>query len=117
MLGYVQVFVGSQVSHRDFPRSTVSVALMTEFGCENGLAVPLAEKLLATGALSVDDVALRLGYAEATSFIAAFKGWTGTTPARYRRSVARPVAGRLNGPTGAQDSQLAGIMDLPTAIG
>ncbi|WP_407689455.1 AraC family transcriptional regulator [Mycobacterium sp. HUMS_1102779] len=48
----------------------------------------LAEELLATGALSVDDVALRLGYAEATSFIAAFKRWTGTTPARYQRKVA-----------------------------
>jgi AraC-like DNA-binding protein len=48
----------------------------------------LAEELLATGALSVEDIALRLGYAEATSFIAAFKRWTGTTPARYQRSVA-----------------------------
>jgi AraC-like DNA-binding protein len=48
----------------------------------------LAEEMLATGALAVDDVALRLGYAEATSFIAAFKRWTGTTPARYQRSVA-----------------------------
>ena len=48
----------------------------------------LAEELLATGALSVEDVAQRLGYAEATSFIAAFKRWTGTTPARYQRSVA-----------------------------
>jgi AraC-like DNA-binding protein len=48
----------------------------------------LAEELLATGALTVEDVALRLGYAEATSFIAAFKRWTGTTPARYQRSVA-----------------------------
>lgn len=55
----------------------------------------LAEELLATGALSVADVALRLGYAEAPSFIAAFKRWTGTTPARYQRSVsprARPLA-------------------------
>ena len=48
----------------------------------------LAEELLATGALSVEDVALRLGYAEATSFIVAFKRWTGTTPARHQRSVA-----------------------------
>jgi AraC-like DNA-binding protein len=48
----------------------------------------LAEELLATGALTVEDVALRLGYAEATSFIAAFKRWTGTTPARYQRSAA-----------------------------
>ena len=37
------------------------------------------------GALSVEDVALRLGYAEATPFIAAFRRWTGTTPARWQR--------------------------------
>jgi AraC-like DNA-binding protein len=48
----------------------------------------LAEELLATGALTVEDIALRLGYAESTSFIAAFKRWTGTTPARHQRSVA-----------------------------
>ena len=48
----------------------------------------LAEEMLATGALSVEDIAVRLGYAEATSFIAAFKRWTGTTPARHQRSVA-----------------------------
>lgn len=45
----------------------------------------LAERLLGTGALSVEDVALRLGYAEATSFIAAFRRWTGQTPARWQR--------------------------------
>lgn len=45
----------------------------------------LAEEMLDTGALSVDDVALRLGYAEASSFIYAFKRWTGTTPAAYAR--------------------------------
>ena len=56
----------------------------------------LAEELLATGALSVEDIALRLGYAEATSFIAAFKRWTGTTPARHQRSVA-PRARVLTG--------------------
>jgi AraC-like DNA-binding protein len=46
----------------------------------------LAEQMLATGALSVEDVAIRLGYAEATPFIAAFKRWTGVTPARWQRS-------------------------------
>lgn len=65
----------------------------------------LAEELLATGALSVEDVALRLGYAEATSFITAFKRWTGTTPARYQRTVA------------PRERHMAGIMDLPSAIG
>lgn len=47
----------------------------------------LAEELLATGALSVSDVAIRLGYAEATSFIYAFKRWKGVTPAAYARSA------------------------------
>lgn len=49
----------------------------------------LAEKLLGTGALSVSDVAIRLGYAEASSFIFAFKRWKGVTPAAYQRSGAR----------------------------
>jgi AraC-like DNA-binding protein len=46
----------------------------------------LAEELLVATPLSVDDVAIRLGYAEATPFIYAFKRWTGVTPAAYRRS-------------------------------
>lgn len=49
----------------------------------------LADELLATGALSVSDVAVRLGYAEATSFIHAFKRWKGTTPAVYVRTGSR----------------------------
>ncbi|MQA60271.1 MAG: helix-turn-helix domain-containing protein [Actinophytocola sp.] len=48
----------------------------------------LAEELLATGALSVSDVAIRLGYAEATSFIYAFKRWKGVTPTGYLRARA-----------------------------
>ncbi|GAA3542427.1 AraC family transcriptional regulator [Amycolatopsis ultiminotia] len=55
----------------------------------------LAEEMLNTGVLSVEDVALRLGYAEASSFIHAFKRWSGTTPASYvRRSVPRVPPGR-----------------------
>lgn len=45
----------------------------------------LAEELLDTGVLSVEDVAYRLGYAEASSFIYAFKRWTGMTPAAFAR--------------------------------
>ncbi|MCA1187015.1 MULTISPECIES: AraC family transcriptional regulator [unclassified Saccharopolyspora] len=45
----------------------------------------LAEGMLRDGALSVDDIAIRLGYAEAASFIHAFKRWTGTTPMSYAR--------------------------------
>src|ERR1700721_1753668 len=38
ILECVQVFAGLQVSHWNFPRNIASVALMTEIGCENGLA-------------------------------------------------------------------------------
>jgi AraC-like DNA-binding protein len=44
------------------------------------LRAALAERLLATGSLTVDEVALRLGYAEASSFIHAHKRWFGRTP-------------------------------------
>ncbi|GAB2883163.1 AraC family transcriptional regulator [Nocardioides pacificus] len=51
----------------------------------------LAEELLGTrgrgSALTVEDVAQRLGYAEASSFIHAFKRWTGTTPAGFQRAA------------------------------
>ena len=40
----------------------------------------LARELLGTGRLRVQDVAVRLGYAEASSFILAFRRWTGQTP-------------------------------------
>ncbi|TLF82548.1 AraC family transcriptional regulator [Nocardia cyriacigeorgica] len=49
----------------------------------------LAEEMLSTTPLSVSDVAIRLGYAEASTFIYAFKRWTGTTPAAYRRQHVR----------------------------
>lgn len=56
----------------------------------------LAEEMLRTGFLSVEDVAQRLGYAESSSFIHAFKRWRGETPAQYRRGgplTRRPGAG------------------------
>ncbi|NKY49367.1 AraC family transcriptional regulator [Nocardia vermiculata] len=45
----------------------------------------LAQEMLSGTPLTIDDIAIRLGYAEATPFIHAFKRWTGTTPAAYRR--------------------------------
>ncbi|MEU7765467.1 AraC family transcriptional regulator [Nocardia sp. NPDC049190] len=48
----------------------------------------LAEEMLTATPLSVSDVAIRLGYAEASTFIYAFKRWTGATPAAYRRERA-----------------------------
>jgi AraC-like DNA-binding protein len=50
----------------------------------------LARELLRGRAtLAVEDLAVRLGYAGATSFIHAFRRWTGTTPAAFSRAAVR----------------------------
>ncbi|WP_019813448.1 AraC family transcriptional regulator [Saccharomonospora saliphila] len=43
-----------------------------------------AEELLAGRALSVEQIAHRLGYAESSSFVRAFTRWTGVPPGRFR---------------------------------
>jgi AraC-like DNA-binding protein len=48
----------------------------------------LASELLATGVLTIDEVAGRLGYADASSFTRAYKRWTGTTPGAAARRFA-----------------------------
>ena len=55
-----------------------------------------AEELLSGGALSVENIADHLGYAEPTCFINAFRRWTGETPLVYRKAVHRamPVSER-----------------------
>ncbi|KAF0848135.1 AraC family transcriptional regulator [Nocardia caishijiensis] len=52
----------------------------------------LAEQMLSTGALSVHDVAIRLGYAESASFIHAFKRWKGLTPKQFQIASNTPSA-------------------------
>ena len=47
-----------------------------------------AEQLLATG-MTVDAIAERLGYTDASSFVAAFKRWKGVPPRRYREEQQR----------------------------
>jgi AraC-like DNA-binding protein len=49
----------------------------------------LAEQLLGQLRLSVEDVAARLGYAEASSFIFAFRRWKGMTPRRFVEQASR----------------------------
>lgn len=44
-----------------------------------------AQQLLRQTALSIEAIAAQLGYAESAAFIHAFKGWSGTTPAAYRK--------------------------------
>ncbi|WP_435592598.1 AraC family transcriptional regulator [Nocardia sp. bgisy118] len=46
----------------------------------------LAEELLSIGA-TVEDVAGRLGYSDASSFTHAFTRWTGVTPGRFARAA------------------------------
>lgn len=54
----------------------------------------LAEQMLRTGALSVHDVAIRLGYAESASFIRAFKHWKGLTPKQFQITANTVSAAR-----------------------
>ncbi|WP_024302447.1 AraC family transcriptional regulator [Pseudogulbenkiania sp. MAI-1] len=49
----------------------------------------LAEELLAERVLSVEQIAERLGYADPTSFINAFKRWNGVTPLSYRKKYKK----------------------------
>jgi len=44
-----------------------------------------AKMLLHSTHYSVEKIALKLGYADATSFIRAFKNWEGNTPTTYRK--------------------------------
>lgn len=51
----------------------------------------LAVHLMKHQDLSLSDIALMLGYSEQSTFQRAFKRWCGQTPARYRRSLSRPL--------------------------
>jgi AraC-like DNA-binding protein len=45
----------------------------------------LATELLATSAVTIDEIARRLGYSEAAAFSRAYKQWTGVAPSAARR--------------------------------
>lgn len=51
----------------------------------------LSEELLDHTDMTTEQVAARLGYAEAASFIRAFRRWKGCPPQEYRARGARPV--------------------------
>lgn len=52
----------------------------------------LAEGHLRDGALDLAEIALLLGYSEQSAFTRAFKGWTGESPAQWRkRRLSPPV--------------------------
>ncbi|WP_252273033.1 AraC family transcriptional regulator [Pseudomonas subflava] len=47
----------------------------------------LAGELLATGGLSLEEIAERLGYGEVSNFIHAFKRWKGVAPRQFQRTA------------------------------
>ena len=47
----------------------------------------LAEELLATGGLTLEEIAERLGYGEVSNFIHSFKRWKGVAPRRFQRGA------------------------------
>jgi AraC-like DNA-binding protein len=49
----------------------------------------LAEQLLAAKQMTVDEIAGRLGYADTSSFITAFKRWKGVPPRSYKSELMR----------------------------
>jgi AraC-like DNA-binding protein len=53
-----------------------------------GLRQQAAREYLQDPALSVDDVAVLLGYSEASTFHRAFRRWTGQSPGAWRQSRA-----------------------------
>ncbi|WP_347056929.1 AraC family transcriptional regulator [Blastococcus sp. HT6-30] len=52
----------------------------------------LAEELLLTAGLSVEQVAERLGYSEASSFVQAFRRWKGLSPGRWAQAARAGAA-------------------------
>jgi len=48
----------------------------------------LAEEYLRNTALSMDEIAARTGFSEASNFRKAFKKWTSEQPAEYRRRTS-----------------------------
>ncbi|MCW6537674.1 helix-turn-helix transcriptional regulator [Sphingomonas sp. MMSM24] len=50
----------------------------------------LALSLLNDRHLTIGDIATHVGFSDATAFRRAFKGWTGTSPHKYRLAI-KPV--------------------------
>lgn len=55
----------------------------------DGLRCQLASDYLATRKVSVNETAYLVGFSEASSFVRAFRRWTGQTPAEFRLGAVR----------------------------
>jgi AraC-like DNA-binding protein len=56
------------------------------------LRMNLATRYMAEEQLSVDEIALLLGFSDRTSFIRAFRRWTGRSPTEFRQGLAAGCA-------------------------
>ncbi|MEW9900116.1 AraC family transcriptional regulator [Chitinivorax sp. PXF-14] len=61
------------------------------FKLREEVRLALSEEFLSSSSLSIEQIADRLGYAEPTSFINAFKRWTGKTPLSFRKQAQARV--------------------------
>jgi AraC-like DNA-binding protein len=57
-----------------------------------------ARELLMLGTLGIADIAITLGYASASSFVHAFRRWSGMPPGLWRQSASGPHADRQANP-------------------
>lgn len=82
-----------QLAHRiNMPERTIRRKLTTEGTSYKDLLSEIrrqkALELIAAGNFSMEKIAEQLGYSDAASFYHAFKTWTGTTPANYRKKTS-----------------------------
>lgn len=98
----VQATVVQSLQHGDVAASTIARAMgypLRTFYRRLGVArcsyrsiladvrLRLAKQFMADPSLTNTEIGLRLGYSEQSSFIRAFRSWTGSTPADYRRDL------------------------------
>jgi AraC-like DNA-binding protein len=88
MPGMQQVADSMQISVRTLRRRLSEENVVFEALAEDARRV-LAEELLQTTDMSVEDIADRLGYAEPSCFSRAFKRWSGLSPRQFRLSHSR----------------------------
>ena len=83
-----------RIDHRSFESTQALINFITSFQLiKDDLRRDQALALLRESDDSVQAVALRVGFREATVFIKAFRQWTGMTPGDYRARLKRRRGG------------------------
>lgn len=110
LLALVNGIAASQVARKDFSVASLSAACgfreaalnrrLATYGTSLSRIIAhtkcrRAKDLLGSPGLSVGDVALRLGYSDATALTRAFKNWTGQTPTDFRAHLSQPGKAQL----------------------